>query len=192
MSAPEALPGTWGRRKLPRSCIESTCHAIQRIAENAWKTWASSSTTTNGPGVWAAFGNRLICISRVSDLADHLTGVTDFDPKLLGGESVAAVMRAGRGLILANASSGNQKYNMHLGAVIHAEDGKFLITDMSEEGAVNNASITALVFEASDLVAGFRGSDYGDAAVFKVGLLVCDLDPAFAKLKEAGLKMFDE
>jgi hypothetical protein len=181
---PSGLSGIWEDRQLPKSCIESTCHAMQCIGQITWYPWEDAETTTNGPGVWAAFGNKFICISRVSDLPDVLTGVTDFSPSYLGGASFAAVMCVGRGLILANSKSSNQKFNMHLGAVIDSQDGIFTITDMSERGPVVNSKREYSKLKSTKLVKGFRGDDYGDPDVYKVGLLICETDTGFDGLRD--------
>jgi hypothetical protein len=174
------LSDTWKGRKLPKSCIESTCHAMQCITQDKWSDWKGADTTTNGPGVWAAFGNKLICISRVSNLPNELTGVTDCDTNKLGGGSFSAVMQPGRGLILANSGPRNQKFNMHLGAVIDRQiDGQdviFTITDMSETGPVVNSPIEYLKLKNTELVNGFRGNGYGDPEVYKVGVLICEAE----------------
>jgi hypothetical protein len=171
---------TWSRRKLPKSCIESTCHAIQR--HDGWTTWKSSATTTSGPGVWVAFGNKMICVSRVSNLADLLTGVTDFDPNLLGASSFPAILKTGRGIMIANSKKSDEHFNMHLGAVIGTPSGKFTITDMSEDGPVINSTIETQTIKSTKIIDKFRGTDYGDVSVYKVGLLFRQDDTAYATL----------
>ena len=175
------LNGTWMRRKLPKSCIESALHVIQ--SRRRWKTWRNADTTTNGVGVWAAFGNRLICASRVSGLESELTGVTPFQPNLLGTHTLNESLTEGRGLIVGNARTDDQPFNMHLGAVLQRDNEQILMTDMVEDGPVANAEIETLLLDNTAIETGFRGHDYGDHDVFQLGLLISEEDSAFAGLR---------
>jgi hypothetical protein len=88
---------------------------------------------------------------------------------------------------------------MHLGAVIASKDGNFIITDMSEEDTVVNSPIVAKELSGTNLLSGFRGAEYGDAGVYKFGVLICDAggDGKFIaalrqKYEASGAEIIDE
>ena len=171
--------GIFKGKSLPQSCIESAVHAIQCINANAVTNWVDEDTTTNGVGVWAVFGNKMICINRVSDIQNKVSGVT-------GYPDVNTSLMVGRGIALVNCTSHNAKFNMHFGAVLSGNLTKMTITDLSENGPIDNVAINEsnlMVSNSTNVMSKFRGTDYQNPDTFKAGLLISESDTEFAAIK---------
>lgn len=176
--------GIFGGKTLPRSCIESALHVIQCINnENVATPWINENTTTDGVGVWAVFGNRMICVSRVTHLTNVLSergGVTDFI-------NVNTHLRLGRGIALGNSKEAEKKFNMHFGAVLSGNITKMNLLDLSEDGPVINVALTSgnlVTANSTDVIQKFRSGGYEDPKIFSVGLLISQNDKEFAVIKK--------
>lgn len=148
---------------VPRSCIESAEYIIQSISANKLLPWTKAGEART-PHVFARFGDsKSINISDTAEFQNQAVGLKDY-----GFTSLPAI---GQGLICLNNTTKDLGYNMHLGAVVAADTGKILISNMMEPfGKV--VKLTALdTIEVTD-VGSFRSSAFDtESDKYALGLL---------------------
>jgi len=156
-----------GTTMVPHSCIESAeCIIRSSVCKVLWDSDADEDISEHC--VWMEFRNHRVNISNTVNI-QNLRGLREVE-----NYNFQSLPELGQGIGLMNITSKNTNYNMHFGAYVSTwGNNAIMISDVSEEEGDDMVPLkTKRIYHPDE----FRGDDYADTDIFKIGLLTLTPD----------------